>query len=60
MNYILDIKSGEIIETKYRRIYRFNSGLALVEFINENKKMTYGYIDKKGELKIMKEVRNKF
>lgn len=60
INYILDIKSGKIIETKYRRIYRFNSGLALVEFINENKKMTYGYIDKKGELKIMKEVRNKF
>jgi hypothetical protein len=60
INYILDIKSGEIIETKYRRIYRFNSGLALVEFIDENKKMSYGYINKKGELKIVKEVRNKF
>ena len=60
INYILDIKTGEIIETNYRRIYRFNSGLALVEFMNEDKKMTYGYINKKGELKIVKEVKNKF
>ena len=60
INYILGIESGEIIETKYRRIYRFNSGLALVEFIDKNKKMTYGYINKKGDLKIVKEVKNKF
>lgn len=57
---LLDIKSGKIIKTKFNKIHKFNSGLALVEFKDQNKKNTFGYINKKGKLILVKGLVSKF
>ena len=57
---LLDIKSGKIIKTKYNKIHKFNSGLALVEFKDENRKNTFGYINKNGKLILVKGLVSKF
>lgn len=57
---LLDINSGMLTKTTYSEIYRFNSGLAVVKFRGKNKKITFGYINKKGELLLVKASLNKF
>ena len=57
---LLDINSGMLTKTTYREIYRFNSGFAVVKFRSKNKKITFGYINKKGELLLVKASLNKF
>lgn len=57
---LLNIETGELIKTKYDIIYSFNSGFAVVRFKDEYKKRRTGYINKKGELVLVKALESKF
>ncbi|MFB9051466.1 WG repeat-containing protein [Formosa undariae] len=57
---ILNLDTGEITETKFYTIGKFNSGLARVYFNDGNNKLLSGYINPKGELVMVQAKKSQF
>ncbi|MHA7942987.1 WG repeat-containing protein [Formosa sp. 3Alg 14/1] len=57
---ILNLDTGEITETKYYSIGKFNSGLARVYFNDGNNKLLSGYINPEGELVMVQAQKSQF
>ena len=52
--YILHLENLELKQTDFKQINKFYSGLSLVTFYDSNSKMQKGYINRKGELIMIK------
>lgn len=58
--YLFNINTEKISKNSYDNIEQFNSGFAVVEFKDEDKKKRVGYINKEGKLIFIKALLNKF
>ncbi len=50
--FVLDLETFELKKTNYKQINRFDTGLSLIKYYSQYKPV-YGYINKKGELKLV-------